>query len=239
MSKTQPEEGIDEDVVEVLHKMPWCGNDDPDQPWFGFQAMGGMSGNEIRRQADEAKEDPLKGAPTSEVLRRLALGAETAADLMTPNPVSVSADATVREAVGFLADKGFSAAPVIDEAGRPVGVLSQSDVVVHDREKVEYVPAAPEARGRSGRRLPEGFQVESVDRTRVRNIMTPLVFCVTPETPAGRVVEEMLARNVHHLFVVDSDGVLVGVISTMDVLRNLGGEAPPVSRPREASYDPW
>jgi CBS domain-containing protein len=161
----------------------------------------------------------------------LTLRAETAADLMTPNPVSISAASTVSEAVAFLTDKGFSAAPVIDHAGHPVGVLSRSDILVHDREKVEYVPAAADYYDRdnlktqAGERLRDGFQVENVDRTRVRDIMTPVVFCVTPQTPVAQVIEEMLALKVHRLFVVDRDRVLVGVISALDVLRHLGADA--------------
>src|SRR5262249_2802727 len=79
----------------------------------------------------------MKNMLTTELCVGLALRAETAADLMTPDPVSIGADATIKEAVAFLTDKGFSAAPVIDRAGRPVGVLSRSDVLVHDRETVE------------------------------------------------------------------------------------------------------
>ena len=60
---------------------------------------------------------------------------------MRPNPVSIRADASVGEAVALLSDKGFSAAPVIDEGGRPVGVVSRSDILVHDRERTDYVPA--------------------------------------------------------------------------------------------------
>jgi CBS domain-containing protein len=149
---------------------------------------------------------------------------------MMPNPVSIAAGATVKEATAFLGDKGFSAAPVIDEAGRPVGVLSQSDIVVHDREKVEYVPAKPEyyerddLSRRSAKALPSGFEVVDVDRTQVRDIMTPVVFSVAPETAAHKVIEDMLAQKVHRLFVVGADGVLVGIISTIDVLRHLRPE---------------
>ena len=75
---------------------------------------------------------PTQAAP------RLRLYAETAADLMVVNPISLRADANVREALVLLTDKGFSAAPVIDEAGRPVGVLSRGDLLVHDREKVDH-----------------------------------------------------------------------------------------------------
>jgi CBS domain-containing protein len=170
----------------------------------------------------------MKNSLKAETSARLTLWAETAADLMTANPVSIGADAPVKEAVAFLTDKGFSAAPVIDDTGRPIGVLSRSDILVHDREKVEYVPAVPEYHEktelttRSGENLRSGFQVENVDRTWVRDIMTPVVFSVAPETPVRRVVEEMLALKVHHLFVVGGDGVLVGVISALDVLRHLG-----------------
>src|SRR5882672_8324363 len=69
----------------------------------------------------------------------LKLHAQTAADLMVPNPISLRADANIREALALLTDKGFSAAPVIDEAGRPIGVLSRGDLLVHDREKVDYL----------------------------------------------------------------------------------------------------
>jgi CBS domain-containing protein len=157
----------------------------------------------------------------------LTLNAETAAELMTPNPVSIRNVATVHEAIVLLTDKGISAAPVIDEAGRPVGVLSRSDIVVHDRESVHYLSAPPEYYDKdeltmgSGERLPPGFQVEKPEVTRVAEIMTPVVFAVSPQTTARRVVEDMVAWKVHRLFVVDEDGVLTGVISAIDVLRRL------------------
>jgi CBS domain-containing protein len=162
--------------------------------------------------------------PKHEWTSFLVLKAETAEDLMTPNPLSIRADATVREAVAFLIDKGISGAPVIDEAGRPVGVLTQFDLLVHDREKTEYVVPDPEyvdANPAMHKRLRENFQIEKVDRTRVRDVMTPLVFTAAPDTPAGTVIEDMLSRKVHRLFVVDDNGLLVGVISALDVLRRL------------------
>ncbi len=66
-----------------------------------------------------------------------------------------------------------------------------------------------------------GFQVEAVDRTLVRDVMTPVVFSVRPDTPARQVIEELLHLRVHRLFVIDRDGVLVGVIAMSDVLRRL------------------
>jgi len=52
-------------------------------------------------------------------------------------------------------------------------------------------------------------------------LMTPVVFSVRPETPAREVIEQMLELRVHRLFVIESDGVLVGVVSMSDVMRRL------------------
>jgi CBS domain-containing protein len=169
----------------------------------------------------------MRHSPSVDVFSPLTLRAATAADLMSPNPVSVRQDATVREAVAFFADRGFSAAPVVDKAGRPVGVLSRLDILVHDRETVAYAQPSPEYYGReelstaAGEPLRSGFQVECVDRTSVRDIMTPVVFSVTPETPVREVIEQFRSLKVHRLFVVDHDGALVGVISALDVVRGL------------------
>ncbi len=150
---------------------------------------------------------------------------------MTPKPVSIRDDLLLREAAAFLTDKGVSAAPVLNEAGAPIGVLSQTDLVVHDREKVEYVAARRdyaedfsefEAVSIEPERMWNEFQVELVgDKTTVRDVMTPTVFAVGLHAPAAQVIEEMLGLKVHRLFVTDADGVLVGVISALDVLRHL------------------
>jgi CBS domain-containing protein len=145
---------------------------------------------------------------------RLFLRAETAADLMSANPVSIRDTATIAEAVALLTDKGFSGAPVIDEAGRPIGVLSRADIIAHDRERIRSKASA--SGGRSS-----GWQAEKPGPTRARDLMTPAVFSITPEMEASKVISEMLALNVHRLFVVDKSGVLVGVISALDVLRHL------------------
>lgn len=153
----------------------------------------------------------------------LTLHALTASELMTTNPVSIREDASVREALALLTDKGYSAAPVIDEAGRPVGVLSRTDLLLHQREEVtQHQPAIESSRRREEREhIPEGFQVEEVDRSRVREVMTPLVFAVAPDAPAAEVVRQLVRLKIHRLFVVDDAGILIGVISSIDLLRHL------------------
>jgi CBS domain-containing protein len=161
----------------------------------------------------------------------LVLKARTAADLMTPNPVSLRHTVTAGEAAAFLTERRISAAPVIDEAGAPVGVLSQTDLVVHDREKLDI----PETRRGHAEDFTEFAEVPGEppnllyeitvepadDKALVRDLMTPAVFTVRLDASAAQVVEDMLALRVHRLFVVDDDGVLVGVVTATDVLRRL------------------
>jgi CBS domain-containing protein len=151
---------------------------------------------------------------------RLTLMAETAAEMMSPNPISVRSDVTVAEASALLTDRGFGAAPVINEAGHPVGVLSRTDLLVHAREQGRHACMDERADWDSPPREAPGFSIELVDPTPVCDIMTPVVFTVSPDTPAEKVVEQMLALKVHQLFVVDGDCVLVGVITGLDVLRH-------------------
>jgi CBS domain-containing protein len=151
-----------------------------------------------------------------------ALDVETAAELMRENPLSVRDTASVHEAIAFLIDKEISGAPVIDEAGRPVGVLSRTDVLVYDREKVEHVPFPEHETGAPlPRRFWGSFQIEKVDDVPVRDLMTPLVYSVSTTAPVDSVIEQLVELPVHRLFVVDDTGVLVGVITSRDILRHL------------------
>jgi CBS domain-containing protein len=142
---------------------------------------------------------------------------------MTPNPVSIMAMATVKQAAAFLTDNGFGAAPVIDMAGRPVGVLSRSDIVVHDRQGIPCAPGGPGRQERGEARPGKATWTDVVDSDLVQvcDIMTPVIFSVSPQTPAAKVVEKMLTQKIHRLFVVDGARVLIGIISGVDVLRHL------------------
>src|SRR5712691_7549113 len=82
------------------------------------------------------REDTLMSPVTTASDLRLA--ADTAADLMMPNPVSLRDNASLRDALVLLTTKGLSAAPVTDDAGHPIGVLSHSDLLIHQREQVDH-----------------------------------------------------------------------------------------------------
>jgi CBS domain-containing protein len=156
---------------------------------------------------------------------KLALEAQTAADLLTRQVVSVPASATVIEAEALLRDRGLSAVPVVGENGEPVGVFSRADVISFDCEENGYPTPLPAAAPGAGTPPPAGGScvlcIEDVGPPRVRDIMTRVVFSVGPDTPASRVVDAMLSLRVHRLYVTDPAGNLVGVVSMTDVLRHL------------------
>ena len=125
----------------------------------------------------------------------LTLEARTAAELMTPNPVSISERTAIIDAAAVLSNREFSAVAVVNDAGRPVGVVSRTDIV-----RREAKPTAT---------------------TDVREIMTPTVVSVRPDDPAWEVIAKMAAFKVHRIFVVDRTGILTGVISAFDIVRKL------------------
>jgi predicted transcriptional regulator len=135
---------------------------------------------------------PLPLTPTP---RRTRLEGLPVRDLMTPNPVSVRHAIGVRDAALFLDERGIGAAPVVNDAGRAVGVLSRSDVLLAVDAGVDAAP--------------------------VREVMTPSVVAVSPDATALDVTDAMVRHMVRRVFVVDREGVPVGVVSTTDLFKGL------------------
>src|SRR6516225_7169553 len=117
----------------------------------------------------------------------LVLRAETAEELMTRNPVSIRDEATLASAAAFLIEKEISGAPVIDDAGRAVGVLSHTDIVRHD----SFVGARPEDAGfycefdsRCPPALREFAYGKIANTVRVRDVMSPVIIQVSTDALA-------------------------------------------------------
>jgi CBS-domain-containing membrane protein len=152
--------------------------------------------------------------------RRLVLQAETALDLMVPHPLCLLAAMTIKEAAAALTAARITGAAVLDEAGRAVGVLSQTDIVRHGCGSGVPGAPGPAAAGEPPPRPRARRQAGG----RVADIMTPAVFSVRPRTPAETVVDSLLSMEVHRLFVTDDAGTVIGVITGRDILRHLGRE---------------
>jgi CBS-domain-containing membrane protein len=159
-----------------------------------------------------------------------------AADVMMTNPKSIGRDATIRETAEFFCNHGIHTAPVIDEAGRPVGVVSRTDLLDYWGRRRDRLAAIA-----NGETTLDSSNV-GVDRPiadlTVTEIMTPIVFQVPMDASIGKVVEKMLALEVRCLFVTDDHGVLIGVISVFDLLRSVVESADHTEVGRRARLKP-
>ncbi|HCA95778.1 MAG TPA: phosphoribulokinase, partial [Cyanobacteria bacterium UBA9226] len=55
--------------------------------------------------------------------------AKTVADIMSRNPIVVNPQTPIKEAMKILAERRISGLPVVDEAGKLVGVISETDLL--------------------------------------------------------------------------------------------------------------
>ena len=122
------------------------------------------------------------------------------AELMRPNVKTISADATVADAVTMLAQLQVSALPVLDRHGRAVGVVSTREVL-----RAEHSMKSPRARDRL------------FDETLVLEIMAPWPVTISPDADVRDAAREMLYLDAQRLFVEDHRA-LIGVVSQTDIV---------------------
>ena len=120
----------------------------------------------------------------------------TAADIMAKSVVTLSPETDVYSAMRTLLKKKISGAPVVDQDGNVVGVLSEKDCL-----KVVTAEAY------------DGFPKGAVG-----NYMTRKIDTIAPSTSIYDIVNRFLQGHFRRLPVVDETGRLVGQVSRRDVL---------------------
>lgn len=150
---------------------------------------------------------------TTDVLRheaRRALPAPrqdglTAADVMTPRPLTVRPHENLLDAVALMTGQRVRHLPVTDGSGRLLGMLSDRDV-------------------RSAIGDPVGALHRPDEQDRVQNLdvagamsLDPVVAHVSE--PLSNLVEKFLDQRIGAIAIVDADGQCVGIVSYLDVLR--------------------
>jgi CBS domain-containing protein len=108
--------------------------------------------------------------------------------------VTARPEHTIRQALALLAEHNIGALVVVDDAHRPVGILSERDIVR------------------------EAARNEAVFGRRVAELMTREVIVGVPEDDLKRVAHTMTERHIRHLPVVEK-GKLVGMVSIGDVVK--------------------
>lgn len=133
-------------------------------------------------------------------------------DVMERLVLWVLVDQTVAEAAALFADESIGGAPVCDPRGRVVGMLTKTDVAecvaAHDTERL------------------------------VEEVMNPEVISVGADERLDRAITLMAFEGVHRLVVLDADHRLVGIVTALDVLRELAGFGRRATRPQIAAPPP-
>ncbi|MET9230112.1 CBS domain-containing protein [Lentzea sp. NPDC003310] len=130
-------------------------------------------------------------------------------DVMTTDVVVVAPDTPAREAARVLADRGFTALPVVDPSGALVGVVAEEDLLRH------RLPQDPRGLVHGEPVRPRQVPAHAV----VQVMRTPDV-TVNPNTDLAEVADLMLAHGVRSVPVVD-EGRLAGVVTRRDMLRSI------------------
>ncbi|MFI9811269.1 CBS domain-containing protein [Saccharothrix variisporea] len=133
--------------------------------------------------------------------------------VMTREVVTVRPDAAFKEIVERLAAGSFSAVPVVDDDGRPIGVVSEADLL----PKEEFRGGVDDRPGVLAGRAPRRRWRQAHGVT-AQDLMTAPVRTTTPTTRLSDAAGQLAESGVRRLFVVDRDGRLVGVLSRRDLL---------------------
>ncbi|CAL9649857.1 CBS domain-containing protein [Streptomyces sp. enrichment culture] len=132
-------------------------------------------------------------------------------DVMTRRVAAVGPRSEFKDIVRVLQDRRVSALPVVDGAGRVVGIVSEADLL----PKEEFRDTVPD-RSTQLRRLTDLARAGSVT---ARELMTSPPITATPGTTLAQAARVMARARVKRLPVVDGTGRLVGIVSRADLLK--------------------
>ncbi len=136
-------------------------------------------------------------------------------DRMTPNPVTITIDTTLKDALDLVRSKSFRHLPVLDSEGKLVGIVTEKSLV--------YASPTPAT-------SLSVFEVDYIlSRTKIEQIIQGEVITVGPDMPIEEAARVMIDHRIGCLPVVEGDQ-LVGIISDTDIFRvfveGLGGGHP-------------
>ncbi len=144
----------------------------------------------------------------------------TAHDLMARDVAVVHPETSLLEAIKLMVLRRVSGMPVVDDAGKIVGMLTEGDLL-------RWHEGYTENQARRLDRLADGFELAPAflegireQQRKVKAVMSPGVTTVSEETSAREVARLMHAKNIKRVPVV-RDGKLVGIVARSDLVRAL------------------
>ena len=158
--------------------------------------------------------------------------------VMRPCVICARAELGIDALMSLFVAFDLRAVPVVDDGGRPIGVVSRSDLVEHWYEsEATAVPVLRAAgpSGSPGEYLGPGFHALPAAQT-VADVMMCIAFTLCEDTSLSHAAALMAYEGVHRVPVVSFEGKVVGIVSSMDVVRWLAqhdGYLVPDSRARD------
>jgi len=140
---------------------------------------------------------------------------------MSTTVVTLSPDTDITTAAKVLLEKDINGAPVVDDQGRLVGLLCQSDLV-----RLQKKLPIPSLFTMLDGFLPLGAlsqyeqEIRRIAAATVADAMTTQVTTIQPDTPLETIATLMVDKKFHTLPVVQ-DGQLVGIVGKKDVIQTL------------------
>ena len=153
-----------------------------------------------------------------------------ALDIMTTNVITVRPEHTVAEVAKLLIDRRISAAPVVDDEGRLLGIVSEGDLV----HRVLGDNEAPRSWWLTILGDPTDIPDEyaKLHGTTAGDVMTRDVITVPSFTAVNSIAELLESHHIKRVPIVD-EGRLVGIVSRANIIQAL--IARPSMRPAPAS----
>ncbi|HEY3229456.1 MAG TPA: DUF190 domain-containing protein [Roseiflexaceae bacterium] len=174
-------------------------------------------GDLLTRGPTDLSVDLQRALPLAERAAQVAALADQphrAADLMTPNPVTLPAATPLAQAAAVMATRHLKRLPVVDEQDRLVGMVSRSDLLKTVVEGLRQRPAEPLL-------LPAGAPT-TVGEMMLRDVPT-----VHAATPLDETIDRLLETDKRRVVVVDDDNRVTGIITDGDVVERAAKRARP------------
>jgi len=133
----------------------------------------------------------------------------TVADVMTTRVHVASPSTPFKMLVRLIEENRISAVPIVDAQGSPLGIVSESDLLL--KENADPTNPLDLLRQRSQRAKADGVVAAEV--------MTSPVVTVGIDTPIAQAARVMRERNVRRLVVVDTRLRIAGIVSRSDLLK--------------------
>jgi CBS domain-containing protein len=148
----------------------------------------------------------------------IALPSDSVAEVMTREVVVVHRGTPVGEVVRLLLDRDFRSVPVVDDARRLVGIITNRDLIERGglSARVELLGELEQSA------LERELAGSGVRERTAADVMTAEVVSVHPNQSLKAAAHVMVERTIKRLPVVDDAGHLLGILSRVDVLRTMG-----------------